>query len=171
MARQPICFMKSIGVIACTLLFVLSVVAHGGAVGGHRVICTSVCGPIRVELLVAGDGEGEHLIYQISKLGRICLSEKSAYENMHIGGLKEDLKDGDGVRFHWRSDGKALVIEEYVGAASAEGDPIYIDISRGVPIEKKYKVRPLKGPNEGESRVIFRKWRSNGDPIIERVRE
>ena len=75
---------------------------------------------------------------------------------------------GRGIVVHLRPNGNALVIEEWVGAAVSESDPMFVVWDSGSPIQKGYSVsQPDWYGVEGVgSRQSFFGWLKDGNPDI-----
>lgn len=123
----------------------------------------------KVSLSLVRIPKGDRPVYELSIAGQPVLKVPCSH---YTDGIKEiSISSGSGIVVHVRKDGQALVIEEWVGGAVSETDPIFLSWESGSPEILTYPVvdftpkEKLRTEGVG-SREVFLGWKKSGVPEI-----
>ncbi len=141
--------------------------------GKDEILDQKNIGDSSVKLSLTRDPNHDMLVYSITKNGHIILSIPSSHFSEESPPPKMNLNTGSGIVVYPRDDGQGFVIDEWVGAAVSNSDPIYVTLHGNKAKISRYSVIELDAASKASegigSRNVFMGWLPSGDPKIKTV--
>lgn len=136
--------------------------------GADKVLDSVLLRGSRAELSLIKRASQERLSYRLVLQDHSVHYFPSSHFSASLPEPRLNLDSGSGIVVHPRDDGKAVIIEEWVGAAVANSDPIFINYSERQAWAVPYSVSlPDWGGIVGVgSRKVFAGWLRDGSPDI-----